>query len=122
MVEDKDGYCLLGHPLSRNPGDSSMADIRREVEDAFENSFPGLEPSLEPVGAAEVSEPTSSNFAPPTTSEVATAREFPQSTRPPRYLPPEDPISAFAPPPRMDWGPAHTPLRRLLQRAPRSED
>jgi hypothetical protein len=102
-VEDKGGYCLLGHPL--RPEESPLADIRREVDDAFHDSFPGgLEPPLAPVGAAwEIN------------SE-------PSPSRSPRYLPPDDPISAFAPAPRMDWGPAHTPLRRLLQRAPRSED
>ncbi|MDQ3661025.1 MAG: hypothetical protein M3454_08240 [Actinomycetota bacterium] len=118
-VEDKDGYCLLGHPLRKAPEESLLADIRREVDDAFEDSSLGLEP----VGAKEtVSDPDTSNLAPSTTPEVVTATKFPQlGPRSPRYLPPEDPISAFAPPPRMDWGPAHTPLRRLLGRAPRSE-
>jgi hypothetical protein len=104
-VENKDGYCLLGHPLrtaSGVAGESPLADLRREVNDAFEDGSPGLERALTPAVAAEISEP--------------------QPGRPSRYLSPDDPISAFAPAPRMDWGPAHTPLRRLLQRAPRSED
>lgn len=104
-VENKDGYCLLGHPLPKASGaadESPLADLRREVDDAFEDSFLGLEPSLAPAGTAEASEP--------------------RPSPPSRYLSPDDPISAFAPPPRMDWGPAHTPLRRLLQRAPRSSE
>lgn len=106
-VEDKDGYCLLGHPLLASfeaaPEESPLANLRREVDDAFEDGFLGLEPSLEPVGAA------------------SGAKQEPPS-RPSRYLSPDDPISAFAPPPRMDWGPAHTPLQRLLRRAPRPQD
>ena len=106
-VENKDGYCLLGHPLFTSSGvaeASPLADLRREVDDAFEDSFLGLELSLEPVGA------------------TSTTESEPPPSRPSRYLPPEDPISAFAPPPRMDWGPAHTRLGRLLRRAPRPQD
>ena len=103
-VEDKDGYCLLGHPLPATAEESPMADIRREVDDAFGGQFQGLKPILAPVAA--------NNASPPE----------PSPGRPSLYPSPDDPITAFAPPPRMDWGPAQTRLRRLLQRAPRSED
>jgi hypothetical protein len=103
-VEDKDGYCLLGHPLPQVNDLSDLAGIRREVDEAFEESWAGFEPVLESVGAARGGPPP------------------PPPERTSRYLPPEDPIAAFAPAPRMDWGPPQAPLRRLFKKGPRGEE
>jgi hypothetical protein len=161
-VEDAGGYCLLGHPLRLNMETSSLDELKREVEAAFESAQDEvrdtLTPLLEQVEATTVPQHEAqavmaaavatmpARYAAPAIEQV-TAPAEPASTvsaRPRRQTPPppppkapktkfealwegmeggkpldqSDPINAFAPPPRMDWGPQRSGrkgrgLRRL---------
>jgi hypothetical protein len=150
-VEDTGGYCLLGHPLRLNMETTSLADLKAEVEAAFESAQDEvrdtLSPLLEQVEATPpktyetTSQPLMAAVAVAPSLEVGAPAAVEQPTRPTPPPPPpkrpkskfealwegmeggkpldrQDPINAFAPPPRMDWGPERTPrkgrsLRRL---------
>jgi hypothetical protein len=121
-VEDAGGFCLLGHPLRLEPmtDAETLTDLRAEVDKAFEDAKAQVEEAL---GDIEVDVPP----PPPAPSRVAPAtdaRELDQPGTPVRSYDDlwrafeaeaargEDPITAFAPPPRMDWGPERSKLRR----------
>lgn len=162
-VEERAGYCLLGHPLRLNMETASLADLKAEVEAAFESAQDevrdAMNPLLEqmetaPVAArqpepamaaaiatlpARYAAPPVEQFAPPTPTAPPAPAAFqePRTTPPPPPQRPktkfealwegmegdgpldrQDPINAFAPPPRMDWGPERSErkgrkLRRL---------
>ena len=159
-VEDAGGYCLLGHPLRLNMETSSMADLKAEVEAAFETAQDEVRESLSPLiqqveayvpeqehvmasavatMAAPVAPPAApapqapAAHAPMTQVSKRTAPPPPPPQRPKtgledlwgnmeggKPLDRQDPINAFAPPPRMDWGPERASrkgrgLRRLRQ-------
>jgi hypothetical protein len=93
-VEDVGGFCLLGLGLSVAPSTGSLSELRAEVDQAFEEARIKVAVSL-----GEVLPPP----PPPvmaTTHSIASLRiqEEPQSGG-------SDPITEFAPAPRMDWGP-----------------
>lgn len=139
-VEDTGGFCLLGHSLRLQADlSSSLSELRAESDRAFEATAghaselaevqrPASEP-VEPLGhAAELGEPHGH------ATELAAVPSSRPSTPPPP--PPSrpaargfdrlwevastgdsdraDPINAFAPPPRMDWGPQKTRRTRSL--------
>ena len=122
-VEDAGGFCLLGHPLRLQAmtDAETLTDLKAEVDKAFEDVKVQVEEAL---GAIEVNVPPPppgprSTVAPPTV-----APELDQPGAPVRTYDDlwrafeaeaargEDPITAFAPPPRMDWGPQRSKLRR----------
>ena len=109
-VEDVGGFCLLGHPLRLEPPIPSVAEVRQEVDrvldEVADESYVRLDDAL--VGGSGSDDPP----APP-----------PARTRRPSLWDSlgrgsgdkaQDPIEAFAPPPRMDWGPQER--SNLLQR------
>jgi hypothetical protein len=121
-VEDAGGFCLLGHPLRLQAmtDAETLTDLKAEVDKAFEDVKVQVEEAL---GEIEVNMPP----PPPAPSRVAPAtdaRELDQPGTPVRTYDDlwrafeaeaargEDPITAFAPPPRMDWGPERSKLRR----------
>ena len=155
-VEDTGGYCLLGHPLRLSMETASLADLRDEVNAAFESAEEEVRDALNPlleqvetapiaaaapeaVLAAAVATMPARYAAPPMDATVAPPAPRPATRTAPPPPPPQrtktkfetlwegmeggtldrqDPINAFAPPPRMDWGPERSDrksrgLRRL---------
>jgi hypothetical protein len=111
-VEDTGGFCLLGHSLRLASPETtnSLAALRAEVDQAFEDARVKVGHALAEVPVQAVASPS----APSQT--VATA--LLTSSAPPPPPPPvklrivedhidegPDPIADFAPAPRMDWGP-----------------
>jgi hypothetical protein len=132
-VEDVEGYCLLGHPLKLDPAIPSVAEMRDEVSRALgeaRRDF-GAAPSEAEAGAVTTADRAS-------LEDIADVAEMTLSPPPPvedvrrtvwgplaeELLTEGDPITAFAPASRMDWGPeragfkARNPLRRRPGPAP----
>jgi hypothetical protein len=113
-VEDTGGFCLLGHNLTLEAPTSSLSELRAEVDRVFE------EAQVEVAAAMSAPPPP----PPAETVRAAVSGASPAPSPPRRVFEglgteparPQDPISAFAPPPRMDWGPEGR-LARLLSRS-----
>lgn len=133
-VEDAGGFCLLGHPLRLEPLIPSVAEIRDEVREALQDvELPeaGDEPAPSAVGAGRVGAdavasppgldnppslpPRSIAPSPPAAGHAhhTVWQSLDESPSPDSVELPGDPIAAFAPPPRMDWGPERTGVREL---------
>ena len=97
-VEDAGGYCLLGHPLSVAAPTASLAELRAEVDRAFEQAMVQVTHAL---GDAMPPPP------PPPRPTVLTIETEEVGLGP-------DPIADFAPAPRMDWGPERQGLLKRL--------
>lgn len=94
-VEDVGGFCLLGHSLSETESKGTLSELRAEVDRAFEEARVQVAVTLgkavpPPPPPAVVA--TSHGYAPLRVSEEPHAGV-------------SDPITEFAPAPRMDWGP-----------------
>jgi hypothetical protein len=124
-VEAIEGHCLLGHPLRHEAVTGSIDDLRAEVNVAYEEaSF-----RVATVLVEEGETPKGLVITP-----VAVVPPPPPPPPPHRHRPSyeemwaayaddaegsNDPIAAFAPPPRMDWGPKRLmTLRRKAHAAP----
>lgn len=104
-VEDTGGFCLLGHSLRETAPTDSLAALRAEVDKAFEEARV-LIAHTQPLQAPQVAQGASAGAqhaapAPPPSLPVTTV--YPRIEEPPTQGP--DPITEFAPAPRMDWGP-----------------
>jgi hypothetical protein len=122
-VEDAGGFCLLGHPLRLQPmtNAETLTDLRAEVDKAFEDVKVQVEEAL---GEIDVNVPPPPPAPRSRVVQATNARELDQPGTPVRTYDDlwrafeeeatrgEDPITAFAPPPRMDWGPERSKLRR----------
>lgn len=101
-VEDAGGFCLLGHSLRAVAPTDSLAALRAEVDKAFEDARVSVSSTL-----ADLPVPP----PPPPATGTAVATHAPPPPLRPRFAieePPAgttDPITDFAPAPRMDWGP-----------------
>jgi hypothetical protein len=121
-VEDAGGFCLLGHPLRLQAmtDAETLTDLRTEVSKAFEDARVQVEEAL---GEIETTVPP----PPPPSVRQATSRNDAELDDPATPVSSydelwrafeeeaargEDPITAFAPPPRMDWGPERSRRRR----------
>ena len=127
-VEDAGGFCLLGHPLRLQPmtDAETLTDLRAEVDKAFEDAKVQVEEAL---GEIEVNVPPPPPGPRSKVARATDARELDQPGSPVRTYDDlwkafeaeaargDDPITAFAPPPRMDWGPGRSKLRRRGIRA-----
>jgi len=137
-VEDADGFCLLGHSLRAAPVTVSMEEFRAGADQAFaaalaEPANNGRSPAPNtppPNGARRPPAPPAQNgrhSPPPPPTATTTEHTMPTmwqafedelaGTRP---IESADPISQFAPSPRMDWGPERPGLlrRSSFQRRP----
>lgn len=113
-VQDVGGYCRLGHRLRLEPPQASLGELRDEVDRAFGEV--GLVAARASAGVASTRtgpRPAPSSSQPPT-------RPAPESRPSARrgLSASSDPITAFAPPPRMDWGPERPWRARLSRLAP----
>ena len=108
-VEDAGGYCLLGHPFPEDRVDA-IADLRAEVNDAFTKLQKIVETDHEVLEAVEadlagdldLEDEAQVTAAMKATSlrvyeELAGDDDEPISRN--------DPIVAFSPSPRAEWGP-----------------
>ena len=98
-VEDVGGFCLLGHRLSEAPSTGTLSELRAEVDQAFEEARVKVAVSL---GEA-VPPPPPPVMAPSPQMAALRIPEAPQTGV-------SDPITEFAPAPRMDWGPERSGL------------
>lgn len=97
-VEDAGGFCLLGHPLRAVAPVASLSELRAEVDRAFEDARVQVAHAL---GQAPPPPPARAT----TVLKAFTEQNGQTGT---------DPITDFAPAPRMDWGPEkHGLLKRL---------
>ena len=96
-VEEVDGYCRLGHDVRLRPPVQSLSDLRTEVERSFADDAGGDAPR-----------PATGSGAPSPPTRIRTEHRFvalwAEAARGPEFD--NDPIAAFAPYPRMRWGPA----------------
>ena len=115
-VEDVGGFCLLGHSLKlASVTDSSMGDLRAEVDRVFEEVREQVQARIATVTGEmpAVAPPPPPPPAVETPAVIEAVEEATQTDLDPLWanfdedLSPEgpDPIAAFAPSPRMDWGP-----------------
>ena len=119
-VEDVGGFCLLGHPLRLEPPIPSLSHIRDEFDRALEEARAEERAPRVEADGADLERPSRWGLPAFAAARVAARRA---ETRPAAVPPPPphrtvweslgeepagdvaDPIAAFAPPPRMDWGP-----------------
>lgn len=97
-VEDTGGFCLLGHNLRLAAPADSLSALRAEVNRTFDEAREQLAEVMAPVAAMAPAEEQHHTVWEGLDDHAA--------------LTPDDPIAAFAPPPRMDWGPSRGPRRR----------
>lgn len=129
-VEDVGGFCMVGHSLKISAPTADLSTLRAEVDAAFEaarlqvaavlgsrpDSMPAAptpavtapSPAPEPLRLADpdpVAPPAQPVVKPPPPPPPGAAGLEIQ----PPVVPPasngSDPITAFSPPPHMDWGP-----------------
>ena len=124
-VEDAGGFCLLGHPLSSSGPTDPLATLRAEVDEVFRRAEHEVAQALASIGAPV--EPSAGPYAPSESDpEDFSAREVTpvvyQDLDAPAPLK-ADPIAAFSPPPRLDWGPGKEPfsLSKLSRKRSRTQ-
>lgn len=139
-VADVGGYCLLGHDLRLASAVPQLDRLRTEVDEAFDDAAGAIERAFDDVRAHVSTDatPPRSSAPPPPPPPPPGPRAVPATAAPPaapvvavedagfvaraatvwRSLERDeatlagDPIEAFAPPPRMDWGPERPALLR----------
>lgn len=116
-VEDAGGFCLLGHRFPVAEGDP-VADLRAEVDSAFEKVRFDLEGALSRVDQRVPASVAAAPSAPlpvyeqlrdddsELVAEIKSARHDVWSElRDDKPISRDDPIVAFSPSPRAEWGP-----------------
>ena len=117
-VEDVGGFCLLGHRFAGAPVDDSLADLRAEVDQAFQKVQAEVAVALGPIESL-----ATENAADPRPDEElleeiqVTSKGLWASLEEDVEVSGTDPIAAFAPSPRMDWGPDDSKLKRRSGRS-----
>jgi len=110
-VEDAGGYCLLGHPLRLQPPIDSLTELRAEVDRAFDEAQSQVAEVLEKVPVSVASDvPSGARVTVPPPPPAA--RPDPFQALQHEQAPDNDPLTDFAPAPRMDWGPERSGVLR----------
>ena len=104
-VEDAGGYCLLGHPFPEDRVDA-IADLRAEVDDAL-STVRSVVDAGEALKAAEAElsgdlEDEAQVAAAMKATSLKVYEELANDDEP---ISRNDPIVAFSPSPRAEWGP-----------------
>ena len=86
-VEDRGGYCLLGHPLKLSMPVTPLAELRAEVDRAFEETADRVAALLGPAADEPAGEDAMA-FPEPTEAESQALAEPPQRRMPPPPPPP----------------------------------
>ena len=130
-VEDVGGFCLLGHRFPALPGSDPIAELRAQVDEAFHKVQTDVAAALDPLaGLARENDapvPVTSQASAETAPSVAeddltverlevTSKALWQPLEDESPLSGSDPIVAFAPSPRMDWGPERAKRGRSSKR------
>ena len=106
-VEDVGGFCLLGHSLRLRPITASLDELREEVDRAFEEvrvqvaAVTGEIPAIQGPPAPPPP-PLPDDLEEQTTTRMT---ELWEDFEPEDSRTSTDPITAFAPDTRMNWGP-----------------
>jgi hypothetical protein len=133
-VEDAGGFCLLGHSLRLDTAMPSITELRAEVDRAFDDARAEVAQMLAsaPVPPAPIEGQVAPPTAVPASVPAVPGPPPPNQVHQPEQSNPhhavwealseesslplahEDPIAAFAPAPRMDWGPERSrrPFRK----------
>jgi hypothetical protein len=101
-VQETGGFCLLGHRVALDPLSAPLDELRAESAKGEAAKPDAANPEQEPV----------SNVTPARRRPVVVERRRPvpdKSSEEPEHAE-NDPITEFAPPPRMDWGPRRPSL------------
>ena len=126
-VQTVDGYCLLGHEVALEAPIPSLEALREEVDRVFEEARRQVEVLL--GSGPTAGPPPARGHAGPPRARPSTPPPPPPPLDPVRAIEDQrrtvfaalqaeepltvgDPIVAFAPAPRMDWGPERPGLRR----------
>lgn len=106
-VEDVGGFCLLGHSLRLRPITASLDELREEVDRAFEEVRMQVATVTGEIAAVQSSDapppppPLPADLEEQTKTKMSELWEgFDDEVRSST-----DPITAFAPDTRMNWGP-----------------
>ena len=118
-VEDVGGFCLLGHSLRLRPITASLDELRQEVDKAFEEvriqvaAVTGEIPALNDAAPPPPPPPLPDDLEEQTKTRMTELwADFEDDTRAAT-----DPITAFAPDTRMNWGPEAGKKRRGFKRS-----
>ena len=110
-VDDVGGFCLLGHRFPAAPVEDPIADLRAEVDKAFEKIGSEVPTVGSVVGPALVAQPKRPSVfddlaLTPEDEELVIEphRDVWAELREDVTVSRNDPITAFAPAPSMDWG------------------
>ena len=130
-VEDVGDFCLLGHRFPVARGADPIADLRAQVDEAFQKVETDVAAALNPLaGLARENEvppvpvpgPSAVEADPPADDDLTverlevTSKALWEPLGDESPLSRTDPIVAFAPSPRMDWGPEKTKRGRSPRR------
>ena len=110
-VEDAGGFCLLGHRFPVSQADP-IADLRAQVDDAFSRVQLEVATVFETETAPEAPAPATSLYEELAEDDGEVAQEMRATSRKvyeelafDAPVSRTDPIIAFSPSPRADWGP-----------------
>jgi hypothetical protein len=112
-VEDRGGYCALGHRLRLGSIDGSINDLRAEIDQVFEAARLEVSGVLQ---GAPPPPPAANDVTPAVEDDIPSTEVYRERARGVWAVLEEDnsieddPIEAFAPPPRMDWGPKRSAI------------
>lgn len=111
-VEDVGGFCLLGHSLRLRPITETMDEIRAEVDRAFEEARVQVAAITGEIPAIASSPPPPPPLPDDLEEQTKTRMDELWAGFEEDAPSPADPITAFAPNTRMDWGPDGAKLKR----------
>ena len=121
-VEDVGGFCLLGHSLRLRPITASLDELRDEVDRVFEEArvqVAAVTGEIPKIGSSAAPPPPPPPLPDDLEEQTKTRMKEQWASFEEDARAETDPITAFAPNTRMDWGPAgdKRPRRRGFKRS-----
>jgi hypothetical protein len=105
-VQDAGGFCMLGHRLRP---EVSGDPLRDDLDSLFEGLAAEIESASRPAPTRPAPSAPPPPPPPPAMKQVQTVWDDLDT----KALTANDPITSFAPAPRMDWGPDRSVMSRL---------